>query len=278
MNRFVALFILALCLLPSAVSVSAQQDQQCFTQTNQCISGRIREFWEQNGGLSVFGYPTTELREEQIEGKTFQAQWFERVRLELHPENARPYDVLLSRLGVLRLEQQGRDWFSFPKGTQGQAGCRYFAATQHNVCGGIFIAWKSSGIELDGRRGKTEAENLALFGAPISEATIETNASGDTVLTQWFERARFEEHVSGVQLGLLGNELRADVQQTIAPAAPTQPQPTATPEPTTKPEPTAKPEPSGVRVGAVCRDGTRSNATGRGACSHHGGVAHWIYQ
>ena len=27
------------------------------------------------------------------------------------------------------------------------------------------------------------------------------------------------------------------------------------------------------RVGAVCKDGTRTKATGRGAGSHHGGVA-----
>jgi hypothetical protein len=31
------------------------------------------------------------------------------------------------------------------------------------------------------------------------------------------------------------------------------------------------------RIGAVCRDGTTSTATGSGACSHHGGVDHWIY-
>jgi len=31
-----------------------------------------------------------------------------------------------------------------------------------------------------------------------------------------------------------------------------------------------------IRVGAVCRDGTRSSATGRGACSHHGGVSYWL--
>lgn len=30
------------------------------------------------------------------------------------------------------------------------------------------------------------------------------------------------------------------------------------------------------RVGARCRDGSSSSATGRGACSHHGGVAYWI--
>jgi len=35
---------------------------------------------------------------------------------------------------------------------------------------------------------------------------------------------------------------------------------------------------SGERIGAVCRDGTTSTATGSGACSHHGGVDHWIYR
>ena len=33
-----------------------------------------------------------------------------------------------------------------------------------------------------------------------------------------------------------------------------------------------------VRIGSVCEDGWNSNATGRGACSHHGGVDHWIYE
>lgn len=33
----------------------------------------------------------------------------------------------------------------------------------------------------------------------------------------------------------------------------------------------------GYRTGAVCRDGWSSGATGRGACSWHGGVAAWRY-
>jgi hypothetical protein len=32
-----------------------------------------------------------------------------------------------------------------------------------------------------------------------------------------------------------------------------------------------------VRVGATCKDGSSSDATGRGACSWHGGVREWIY-
>jgi len=35
--------------------------------------------------------------------------------------------------------------------------------------------------------------------------------------------------------------------------------------------------PSGVRIGAICNDGSSSSATGSGACSHHGGVRCWRY-
>ena len=114
----------------------AQQNERCFPETGFCISGRIREFWEQNGGLAVFGLPLAPQQQETLEGQALQAQWFERVRLELHPENARPYDVLLGRLGVDRLTQQGRDWFTFPK-TEAQTDCRFFPETGHNVCGAI---------------------------------------------------------------------------------------------------------------------------------------------
>jgi hypothetical protein len=112
------IFVLALlCLLLAAApsAAAAQTDQRCFPETGQCIGGRMRAFWEQNGGLPVFGLPTGPQSEMQIEGMPFQAQLFERNRLELHPENQPPYDVLLSRLGADRLAQQGRDPFTFPK-------------------------------------------------------------------------------------------------------------------------------------------------------------------
>lgn len=50
--------------------------------------------------------------------------------------------------------------------------------------------------------------------------------------------------------------------------------------PAVAPAPAARPAApssnSGQRIGAICRDGSRSSATGRGACSHHDGVDHWI--
>jgi hypothetical protein len=50
------------------------------------------------------------------------------------------------------------------------------------------------------------------------------------------------------------------------------------PTPTPTPTPSPSPSPSGgYRVGARCKDGSRSDATGSGACSYHGGVQCWIY-
>src|SRR3712207_4208150 len=80
---------------------ASAQAQRCFPETGQCISGRFRAYWEQNGGLPVFGFPITPARQEvnRDTGQTYLTQWFERNRFELHPENAAPYDVLLGRLG-----------------------------------------------------------------------------------------------------------------------------------------------------------------------------------
>jgi hypothetical protein len=41
--------------------------------------------------------------------------------------------------------------------------------------------------------------------------------------------------------------------------------------------PTYQSSGGGGRVGAICNDGWKSSATGRGACSHHGGVDYWLY-
>jgi len=34
----------------------------------------------------------------------------------------------------------------------------------------------------------------------------------------------------------------------------------------------------GDRIGAVCEDGWRSQSTGSGTCSWHGGVDYWVYE
>ncbi len=188
------------------------QSQRCFAETPYCIEGRIREFWEQNGGLSVFGFPIRTQRGQTVEGQWLQVQWFERNRIELHPDNSYPYDVELGRLGDDRLRQRSESWHDFP--AEGStAGCRFFAETKHNICGSFLSAWRANGLERDGNPNtKTETENLALFGLPLSGEKTET--IGDRSYTvQWFERARFEYHPENagtpyeVLFGRLSNEI-----------------------------------------------------------------------
>ncbi len=202
-----------------------------------CIEGRFREYWEQNGGLAVFGYPISPAAMQQTAEGSFLTQYFERNRFELHPEKPRPYDVLLGRLGDDRLKQQGRNWFTFPKGQQ-TAGCLWFAETGHSVCDqeagiGFRSYWEGHGLQDPALNGY--ARSLALFGLPLSEAAVETNAAGATVMTQWFERARLEYHPNNprefrVLLGLLGNETRPG-------------EPVASPTPSPVPTPTSTPDP-----------------------------------
>lgn len=182
-----------------------------FAETGQRVCGRILAYWNENGGLPVFGFPITPLLTKQVEGKPLQVQIFERNRLELHPANARPYDVLLGRLGADRLASSGRDWQQFPKDDPGAA--YYFPQTGQAVAPEFQAYWASNGLEFDGRAGKSVGESLALFGLPLSPAIMETNAAdGRVYLTQHFERARFEYHPENagtpyvVLLGLLGRE------------------------------------------------------------------------
>jgi hypothetical protein len=200
-------FMLAAGFLTPATS-NAQSGQQCFNVPgiNNCIQGRFLEYWRDNGGLPVFGYPiTAEFREKTPEGE-FTVQYFERNVLEYHPEKARPYDVLLGRLGDTRLTQLKRDWFSEPKGQQ-TPGCSWWGQTSHSICGDFKAYWESHGLN-DPKLDRT-ARSLQLFGLPLTEPKMETNLAGDTVMTQWFERARLEFHPGkGILLGLLGNETR----------------------------------------------------------------------
>ncbi len=178
-----------------------------FPETGFSLEGEFLSYWQAHGGLPLFGYPIDSAR--SVDGQI--VQWLERARFELHPQNAAPYKVLLGRLGVEALQRQGRDWTSFPKASSSAS--HYFKETGHAIAPQFWDYWNGHGLEFDGRRGTSMAESLALFGYPISEATMETNANGDQVLTQWFERARFEYHpnnpaVYRVLLGRLGAEVR----------------------------------------------------------------------
>jgi hypothetical protein len=204
---------LVLALAPWGIvrSRAFAQDARCFPETNQCAGGRFRQFWEQNGGLPVFGYPITPARNEvnPDDGKTYMTQWFERNRFELHPENQPPYDVLLGRLGAPGAAGVPPEFQQRESGPR--PGCLWFEQTGFNVCddqGARFASyWQSHGLADPALN--AYQRSLALFGLPL---TRQMPASTDGVAyVQYFERARFEWHPNNpdpykVLLGLLGDE------------------------------------------------------------------------
>jgi hypothetical protein len=89
-------------------------------QTGHHLCFGFRAYWHAHGldfgdpgvsareSLALFGYPLSEeFRMTLEDGREYTVQYFERARLEWHPENAPPYDVLLSRLGAALLTPPG---------------------------------------------------------------------------------------------------------------------------------------------------------------------------
>ncbi len=58
-----------------------------FPETGYNVCGAFRAYWERNGGLERFGYPITAEQSELIGDQPYIVQYFERRRMELHPEN-----------------------------------------------------------------------------------------------------------------------------------------------------------------------------------------------
>ncbi|MBA3943734.1 MAG: hypothetical protein H0X37_04140 [Herpetosiphonaceae bacterium] len=218
MYRRLPMFVVELLALviiaPAAASpVAAPSCFPTIPGITNCIAGRFNLFWNVNGSLPVFGYPIAPQRVElNPDTQTnYQTQWFERNRFEQHPENVAPYDVLLGRLGAERLQAEGRDWHNEPNTDNPLGGsCQHFDVTNRDVCGAFLTYWLGHGLHdplLD-----SYGRSLALFGLPLTGVKSETNPNGDTVLTQWFERGRFEWHPNNpdpykVELGLLGKEV-----------------------------------------------------------------------
>lgn len=178
-----------------AEEFSSGQHARYIENASHWIAFDMLAFWDAHGGQETFGAPLTEARNtnDALDRQhSYTAQWFEYGRVELHPENAGTvYEVQLGRLGAELLDSQGRHWLSFPKASPDAA--HYVPQTGHAIAPEFWEYWSSHGLEF-GAPGVTWDESVALFGYPISEPMVETNAAGQEVLTQYFERAVFEWH------------------------------------------------------------------------------------
>ena len=166
-----------------------------YNETGHNLSNGFKDYWVQNGGLAIFGFPISEEFSEvsPTDGKTYTVQYFQRNRFEYHPEKLPPYKVLLGLLG----SEATTGKISFPPvdPIAPTANGRYFSETGHSLKNQFLAYWQSHG-------------GLAIFGYPISEAFQE-----GPYFVQYFQRNRFELHPENygtpyeVLLGLLGTDL-----------------------------------------------------------------------
>jgi hypothetical protein len=92
----------------SALQGLAQSDCRVFSETGKQVCGRFLQYWQQNGGLAQQGLPLSNEFQEvsDLNGLVYTVQYFERSVFEKHPENAAPYDVLLSQLGTFQFKRK----------------------------------------------------------------------------------------------------------------------------------------------------------------------------
>ena len=182
--------ILVLALVASLWphSLSATDYTVFFPETDMSVSFGFKRFFEERGGLDIFGYPITP----EIQEHGFTVQYFQRARFEYHPEHAGTrYEVQLGLLGDILTSDQ-----TFPKAAPvvTTADQRYFPETGHIVSGAFLRFFNTRG-------------GLDIFGYPVSEIVEENGRS-----VQYFQRSRFEYHpqlpeIYQITLGLLGEEL-----------------------------------------------------------------------
>ena len=136
---------LAFAPAQSSGAAAGQAAPRCFPGfTQHCVDGLFRQQWEARGGLALNGYPLTAEFDELLDvpgigPQSFRVQYFERVRLELHPDP-------LTGLPLVLLGQFGRAIRPADPPVPALPGATYFARTGHNVTRQAFIDyWLANG-------------------------------------------------------------------------------------------------------------------------------------
>lgn len=174
----VGFLVLALLMGEVPYPLHAQgENVEYFPETGHTVRGEFLDFFNQRGGLRIFGYPITE--QFSLDGRI--VQYFQQARLEFHPEKDASERVQLGLLGeelgkrTAAAQQTGPD--SFVQ--------RYFPETGHTVVFSFLNFFNNNG-------------GVETFGYPISEYGSESNGGR---IVQYFQRAKMEwfPELSGTQ-------------------------------------------------------------------------------
>jgi hypothetical protein len=182
-------FVLALLGLVLPMPLMARQSpdnpgpdaaRRYFPETEFWVSGDFLAYFDDNGGLEIFGYPISAPYNEQ----GILVQYFQNARMEWHPANPNPYKVQLGLLG----DELGlrRDAVKQPPLSAGRV---YFPETGHSVTYMFLRYFRSHG-------------GIDLFGYPITEMFVENQK-----VVQYFQRMKliWTPQTGRITVGSLGD-------------------------------------------------------------------------
>ncbi len=168
--------ILALGFLLVSPSFAQRSTQVCetieyFPETGHNVCDQFLVFFTSRGGAEIFGYPITE----QFVENGRLVQYFQRVRMEHHPELPPAYHVQLGLLGDHFAPPEKKARISvFERPKSNDPARRYFSETGHTIQFGFLEFFDENG-------------GLDNFGYPVTEFFLENGC-----VVQYFQRALME--------------------------------------------------------------------------------------
>lgn len=179
-SLLILIAVVGVVLLGSVSAAYAQSpvgNCRYFVETGHYVCDEFLEFYDTRGGSEIFGFPLTEAFKDPALG--LRVQYFQRARMEWHPNNPAPYKL---QLGLLADELIGKLGYHFPHPLPEQIPPfnndvhHYFSETGHVVSHSFLKYFREKG-------------GVDIFGYPRSEFMYE-----DGYVVQYFQRARMEWH------------------------------------------------------------------------------------
>lgn len=175
-------FAIAVGFFAPQTSFAQREPEEFFAETGHWAKGEFLAYFRKNGGLAIFGYPITE----EFVDQGLLVQYFQKARMEWHPENPAPYKVQLGLLGEeLKFRQP-----PVPEPTSRSRRRFYFPETGHTVSYAFLDFFSANG-------------GIDIFGYPITEMHFE-----DGQIVQYFQRLKLQwqpnDPANAVVVGNLG--------------------------------------------------------------------------
>ncbi len=173
---FIVLLVLSISLA-APTYMAAQDDARYFSETGHWVTGDFLRFYERvSDPVQVYGYPITDAFQTgsvpQHPGML--VQYFQKARLEYHPENRPELQVTISPLGEYAYEKDGPGKVVPTAPLLGR--CRNIPADGFPVCYDFLTFFDAYG-------------GIGQFGYPISRVEYHNGR-----MVQYFQKTRFEWH------------------------------------------------------------------------------------